>query len=182
MDKINKSTVIVEGREYPIDSPEIIKDFKGNYILFLKRIQIFRNIWLCRNEGLVETNDNPELYASSDQIDQLIQDRELLHLKYRNKHMCYIDVNFINSGNGTIHKHPNNNLLYLDDFTFKKLSNPNKFRPFNNIVKAFDINNVEISDEDKKLIIKRDLDYGVRSLTYKMFEGHKYTYGRRKIS
>lgn len=70
------------------------------------------------------------------------------------------------------------NYILFDEITNKTMNNSNKFRAFDNNVYAFtDYDNSAISFEEKKLILERDIEFGVKSMTNKIFEGLNYTFG-----
>lgn len=85
-------------------------------------------------------------------------------------------------GRGKLHKPIDETLenIMYDDYTHIRLNSKDKFRAFNNQVKAVPqdvINSQLIPDADRKALVERNIMFGVDSLTYKMFEGLNYTFG-----
>ena len=180
MEEIIKETVTIDGVEYALKSNKITKDYiSAEYILLANAVKIYTSFEFHREEGCRRCLDTVNNYVSGDEHQQYLDNGQLILLETAIG-MYYASVDFLIRGSGTIHKALNDERPYLfyDDYIHRRKNRADKFRAFDNLVKPFtDIDNPNITIEDKKLLIKRDFDLGVRSNTYKIFEGLRYTFG-----
>ena len=142
-----------------------------------RSIKVLSEITVCSIRGL--TGISNSYYVREEEYTRNFGD--LYFLLDTASGMTYvIDHNIrVNPGStGGLHSNPRKRSSYLDMPSRPKEEPANKFKPFNNMVSAFDdYDNSLISDEDKKALLERDYQFGVRTLTNKIFEGLEYSYG-----
>jgi hypothetical protein len=172
--KLIRESVEIGGIHFFIDDPNIAKDH-------------FTKQWLIKD------NAYPLAYQLNSDKDGLVGIHGYVYIKshvllndnncytLKSRHGSYIiarDYKIV--GTGKLYPSINEdepNVLY-DEYMHKKLNNKKKFRAFDNLVKPFnDFNNPNLCDEDRKYLLERDLEFGVRTITNKIFEGLNYTFG-----
>lgn len=169
--------VLIKGIYYPLDSTQIVKDYyTKEYILKNEAHELGSQLSMSKMEGFrsfivsyfsISIQDvlvNTMGLNCSDGVQRrILKDAEILR------------------GNGTYWIDPLNRNIAYDDVEWNKIQakkNKNKFRAFNNQVKKFkDYDSEYLTDEERKQILERDIVYGVRSNTFKAFEGLDYTFG-----
>lgn len=175
-DNIKKNVVIYKGNEYDLSHPSILKDHLSNeYFHIIESVKIYNSLIVRKNSV---TSARSPVYIKSQNLEKYIEGNNIIKVLYgTDNEYLFATSNFYNNGDCNLRFVPTDN-IYCDETYFKNNYSLNKFRPFNNIVKKNnDIYNEYLDESSKKELIKRDLDFGVRTLTNKIFEGLEYTYG-----
>lgn len=175
--KDGKAVYSYLGKEYNLDHAEIVVDFITKTHLHIGEafLKAGSKIVISAEEGYLDTIE----YAYT-KVNPIVFTDHCYILKTKHGSINILKDVLV-EGNGAIYDVDLGDGYVLDTYTFLQYSkklNPNKFRSFNNLVKAFnDFDNTNLLQEDKKLLLERDIEFGVRSLTNKIFEGIQYTYG-----
>jgi len=170
--------VIIDGKPYPADSKYITQDYiSGQYILTSKAINVLTSINLLRDTGY--DGEGTIKLMSIAEVPRYLREG-LIKVLITRFGDIYIIPNVAIRGRGILHESRNADTAHFmyDDYTHPRQNVANKFRAFDNIVKAFrDIDNRLIPQEDRRMLMKRNFEYGVDSTTYKILGGFGYTFG-----
>lgn len=172
--------VIINNKKYSIDDENIVVDYfskeiilKQDAVVIASRIELYNTL-----ENVIEN-----VYCSKNDIINHLENHSVYILYFNSGNSSiYCLRNYKNIGEGGV-KSAKNKQEYpygiFDMVTHSLLNvNPNKYRPFDNIVKVQkDYNSPLLSLEDRKYLLNYNQKFGVESSTYKMFDGHKYTFG-----
>lgn len=174
---LDDGMVDIDGTQYPKNHPSITIDvFTGKYIHIQKSMKLIKSFQATKAEGLVRILE----YVYTMDYDAGEHRDNTFFLRSAQGNFNIIK-NYKNLGNGILHPsiiEEDEGYILFDDIMNKKMNNAKRFRSFNNIVKVFkDYDNSSISDEDKEELLTRDIEFGVRTLTNKIFEGLNYTFG-----
>lgn len=171
-------TIVIDGITYTKNSPELAIDYiSKEYYLSRNTYIVYQNLELHRQEGFLGFNDAQRFGINVHNLERYTQEGKLLDFRTRDGNYYILDSYRI-TGSGKIHQSIDDPNIYFDDYMHIRHNKAEKFRAFNNTTSMFDdLDNPLISDEDKKLLIKRDFDFGVRSNTFRIFEGLTNTFG-----
>lgn len=183
MENINKQeekpkSIFYNNKEYLITHPNIRLDCISNeYFHDIDATYISSSIKISDSK-LVDYSHNT-LCIRYQNIEKYLQEGQLIKLEFGkdgNYLLLKSDiVPYLISGGIKFLEKEN---IYVDSVAFKHIYANNKYRPFNNIIKKNKyLDNDLLDEESKKELLKRDLDFGVRTLTNKIFEGLNYTFG-----
>lgn len=173
----DSNLINIRGIMYSKLDPNVAIDYiTGEWLLKNKAHKVASSIYATVVDGVAKINEY--LYTMDYIAAESKQHTYFLRSILGN---FYITKNYKNTGKGKLYpsiEEKNADWLLYDEITNKTLNNPKKFRSFDHTVSLFkDINNPEINDEDRKSILERDIEFGVRTITNKIFEGLNYTFG-----
>lgn len=172
------NTVTINGIKYLTSNTNVVLDyFTKKYILKNESEILAKKLTVHKTDGVLSVEE----YVYTQDFAK-VNDKQFVYLlKCVGGNRIIVKDYEIVSGKGILYhslREEDENYVLYDYPMNKRYNNANKFREFNNQISAFrDMSNPDISDADKKLLIERDLFFGTRSLTYKIFEGIKYTFG-----
>lgn len=169
--------VNVRGKNFLVNSPDITRDyFTNEWILIRDATKLASKLHLHKLHGLQDILEWKYISFHT----KLANKNRIITLKTAKGQYQAIS-NYTVIGNGKIHesiREDEKGYIFYDDYLNMTANNKNKFRTFDNTISVFkDINNSEISDIDKKELLERDILFGVRTFTNKIFEGLEYSFG-----